>query len=70
MKAMNPDWLLKYFKQITKAPDAIPRLRRFYLEYYDRVVPIPQMPSGKLGHREMGEIERNLPEATDRHLIR
>lgn len=28
---MNPDWLLKHFGQISEAPDAVPRLRRFIL---------------------------------------
>jgi type I restriction enzyme, S subunit len=29
---MNPDWLLKYFEQISEVPDAVPRLRRFILD--------------------------------------
>ena len=29
---MNPDWLLKYFDQISEVPDAVPRLRRFILD--------------------------------------
>jgi type I restriction enzyme S subunit len=29
---MNPDWLLKHFEQISEAPDAVPRLRRFILD--------------------------------------
>jgi restriction endonuclease S subunit len=29
---MNPDRLLQYFDQISEAPDAIPRLRRFVLD--------------------------------------
>ena len=29
---MNPDWLLKHFDQISEAPDAVPRLRRFILD--------------------------------------
>ncbi len=29
---MNPDWLLKHFGQISEAPDAVPRLRRFILD--------------------------------------
>lgn len=44
---MNPDWLLEHFDQISEAPDAIPRLRRFYLEYRDHEVRIFQTPSGK-----------------------
>ena len=45
---MNPDWQLEHFEQINEVPDAIPRLRRFYLEYrdYDAVL-ISQTPSGK-----------------------
>lgn len=44
---MNPDWQLEHFEQINEVPDAIPRLRRFYLEYRDYAVQIPQTPSGK-----------------------
>lgn len=29
---MNPDWLLKHFEQISEAPDAVRRLRRFILD--------------------------------------
>lgn len=29
---MNPDRLLKHFDQISEAPDAVPRLRRFILD--------------------------------------
>jgi type I restriction enzyme, S subunit len=29
---MNPGWLLKHFDQISEAPDAVPRLRRFILD--------------------------------------
>jgi type I restriction enzyme S subunit len=29
---MNPDWLLEHFDQISEAPDAVPRLRRFILD--------------------------------------
>lgn len=36
---MNPDRLFKHFEQMSEAPDAVARLRRFYLEYYDWVVP-------------------------------
>ncbi len=31
-RPMNPDWLLKHFDQISEAPDAVPRLRRFILD--------------------------------------
>ena len=43
---MNPK-RLQHFEQITEAPDAVLRLRRFYLEYRDYAVQIPQTPSGK-----------------------
>ncbi len=29
---MNPDWLLSHFNEISEAPDAVPRLRRFILD--------------------------------------
>ena len=29
---MNPDWLFRHFEQISQAPDAIPRLRRFIVD--------------------------------------
>ena len=45
---MNPDWLLKNFKQISESPDAVSRLRHFCTEYRDHVVQISQMPSGEL----------------------
>jgi type I restriction enzyme S subunit len=32
MKAMNPDWLLSHFNDISEVPDAVPRLRRFILD--------------------------------------
>ena len=47
MKTMNLDRPLQHFEQTAEAPDAVRHIWRFYLEYYDRVVPIPQMPSGK-----------------------
>jgi hypothetical protein len=45
---MNSDWLLKHFDQINGAPRSVSDLWRFYLEYYDRLAQIPQMPSGEL----------------------
>ena len=44
---MNPDWLLKHFEQISEAPDAVSRLRRFCTEYCGHAVQISQMPSGE-----------------------
>jgi type I restriction enzyme S subunit len=42
---MNPDWLLKHFDQISEAPDAVPRLRRFILDLAVRGKLVPQDPS-------------------------
>jgi len=67
---MNPDWLLKHFEQISEAPDAIPRLRRVYLEYRDYVVQISQMPSGELVPKKSqmasGQSQDALPEPSVR----
>jgi len=49
---MNLDWLLQHFEQTAEAPDAVRHIWRFYLEYYDRVVPIPQRPSGELAPKK------------------
>jgi len=67
---MNPDWLLKHFEQISEAPGAVPRQRRFCKEYRDDVVQISQMPSGKLAHRKSqmvsGKSQDTLPEPSVR----
>ena len=44
---MNSDCLLNHFEQISQAPCTVPRLRRFYLEYWDHAVQIPEKPSRK-----------------------
>jgi type I restriction enzyme S subunit len=41
---MNPDWLLKHFDQISEAPDAVPRLRRFILDLAVRGKLVKQNP--------------------------
>ena len=41
---MNPDWLLKHFDQISEAPDAVPRLRRFILDLAVRGKLVEQNP--------------------------
>ena len=41
---MNPDWLLKYFEQISEAPDAVPRLRRLILDLAVRGKLVEQNP--------------------------
>ncbi|RPH79091.1 MAG: hypothetical protein EHM80_08720 [Nitrospiraceae bacterium] len=70
MKTMNPDWLLKHFEQISEASEAVRYIWRFYLEHYDRVVPIPQMPSGKLVPKKSqmasGQSQDALPEPSIR----
>jgi hypothetical protein len=43
----NRDRPLKHFGQISGAPHSVSALWRFYTEYRDHVVQIPQMPSGK-----------------------
>lgn len=42
---MNPDWLLKHFEQISEAPDAVPRLRRFILDLAVRGKLVEQNPA-------------------------
>ena len=70
MKTINPDWLLKHFEQISEAHEAVSRLRRFYLEYSDRAVQIPQTPSGELADRKSqmvsGKSQDILPEPSVR----
>ncbi len=39
---MNPDGLLKHFDEISEAPDAVPRLRRFILDLAVRGKLVPQ----------------------------
>jgi hypothetical protein len=67
---MNPDWFLKNFEQISEAPDAVPRLRRFCTKYRDHVVQIPQMPSGELvpkkGRMASGQSQDALSEPSVR----
>jgi len=67
---MNSDWLLKHFDQISEAPDAVPRLRRFCMEYRDHVVQISQTPSGELVHKKSqmasGQSQDTLPEPSVR----
>ena len=45
MKPMNPDWLLKHFDQISEAPDAVARLRRFILDLAVRGKLVEQDPN-------------------------
>jgi type I restriction enzyme S subunit len=45
MKTMNPDWLLSHFNEISEAPDAVPRLRRFVLDLAVRGKLVEQNPA-------------------------
>jgi type I restriction enzyme, S subunit len=59
---MNPDWLLKHFEQISEAPEAVPRLRRFILDLAVRGKLVEQNPedepAGELLKRIEAEKER------------
>jgi len=67
---MNSERLLQHFEQIAEAPDIMRHIWRFYPDYYDREVPIPQMPSGILATRksqmESGFLQNTLPKRSRR----
>ena len=67
---MNLQWLLRHFEQVSEAPGTVPRLRRFCTKYRDRVVPIPQIPSGELVTKKSqmasGQSQDALPEPSIR----
>jgi hypothetical protein len=67
---MNHKWLFQYFEQIAEGPDAVSHLRRFHMEYRNRVVQIPQTPSGKLVSKKSqmvsGQSQNTLPEPSVR----
>jgi len=46
---MNPDWLHKHNDQISEAPDAVPRLRRFILDLAVRGKLVDQDPAEDSG---------------------
>lgn len=54
---MNPDWLLTYFEQISEAPDAVPRLRRFILDLAVRGKLVEQDPADKPASELLKRIE-------------
>lgn len=54
---MNPDWLLKHFDQISEAPDAIPRLRRFILDLAVRGELVEQNPEDEPASELLKRIE-------------
>jgi len=54
---MNPDWLLKHFEQISEAPDAVPRLRRFILDLAVRGKLVEQNPADEPASELLKRIE-------------
>jgi type I restriction enzyme S subunit len=54
---MNPDSLLKDFDQISEAPDAVPRLRRFILDLAVRGKLVPQDPKDEPASALLKRIE-------------
>ncbi|MBZ0158486.1 MAG: restriction endonuclease subunit S [Alphaproteobacteria bacterium] len=54
---MNPDRLLKHFEQISEAPDAIPRLRRFILDLAVRGKLVEQNPEDEPASELLKRIE-------------
>ena len=54
---MNPDWLLKHFEQISEAPDAVPRLRRFILDLAVRGKLVEQDPEDEPASELLKRIE-------------
>lgn len=54
---MNPDWLLKHFDQISEAPDAVPRLRRFILDLAVRGKLVEQDPNDEPAMELLRRIE-------------
>ena len=56
---MNPDWLLKHFEQISEAPDAVARLRRFILDLAVRGKLVEQNPDDELAAEVLKRIQAN-----------
>jgi type I restriction enzyme S subunit len=54
---MNPGWLLKHFEQISEAPDAVPRLRRFILDLAVRGKLVEQDPKDEPASELLKKIE-------------
>ena len=60
---MNPDWLLKHFEQISEAPDAVPRLRRFILDLAVRGKLVEQNPEDEPASELLKRIEAEKEQA-------
>jgi type I restriction enzyme, S subunit len=57
MKTMNPDVLLRHFDEISEAPDAISRLRRFILDLAVRGKLVPQDPNDEPASELLKRVE-------------
>ncbi len=67
---MNPDWLLKHFNQISEAPDAVPRLRRFILDLAVRGRLVEQDPSDEPAVKLLKKIETEKRRLLQAEVIR
>jgi len=54
---INPDWLLKRFEQISEAPEAVPRLRRFILDLAVRGKLVEQNPADEPASELLSHIQ-------------
>ena len=63
---MNPDWLLSHFNEISEAPDAVPRLRRFILDLAVRGKLVEQNPADEPASELLRHIRAKKQERTDR----
>jgi type I restriction enzyme S subunit len=67
---MTPVWLLKHFEQISEAPDAIPRLRRFILDLAVRGKLVEQNPEDEPASDLLKRIEAEKERLTEAETIR
>ena len=67
---MNPDTLLARFDQISEAPEAIPRLRRFILDLAVRGKLVPQDPNDEPAEKLLARVDGWRADAVQRKLIR
>ena len=67
---INPDWLLKHFEQISEAPDAVPRIRRFILDLAVRGKLVEQNPEDEPISELLNRIETQKEQLTEAGAIR
>jgi type I restriction enzyme S subunit len=67
---MNPDMLLRHFDEISEAPDAIPRLRRFILDLAVRGKLIPQDPNDEPASELLKRIKKERECLAKQDIIR